>query len=112
MPKIGYWIIGLVIVGGLAWLFLSDTGKSIIGRSSSPEPAKTPGTQTIVSNRIQKNDKGTLSLVTISSTGSVIGSRELSFAEAVKLVGNVSNVCTGTFNVGDKYVECMSVRRS
>lgn len=110
--NIGFWIILVLIVGGFAWLIFGNKPKVDQTRNESSTPSESApiGKPAAIVNQVRKNSKGTLSLVSVNSTGVVVASRELSFDEAVKLVGNVNDVCVGRYNVGSAYVQCTKVR--
>lgn len=111
MPKnTGLWILGLIILAGLAWIIFGN-GKNPFSRQA--EPSTTPesnssSSETIATaessniiptahivNQIRKNSDGTaLSLVGVNSvTGVVVSSKDLTFEEAVKMVGTAAQVC-------------------
>lgn len=117
MKKAGTILLILVLVGGLLWLFISDKGRSLIGMSRLAEPvnpsATTPSPEpspvATILTRIQKNAAGTsLVLVSYNSiTGVVVSSKNLSFEEAVKLLGTYNKVCSMA-----SYETCKSIRQS
>lgn len=92
----------------MLWLVVGYKGKTVQTKRTSSDSTQAAN----IVDQIRKNSKGTLSIVGINSiTGAVVSQRELSFDEAVKLVGNVTDVCVGRYNVGSAYEQCAKLRR-
>ncbi len=113
----------LILIGIAAVVYLIINRKSIFGSSntegsnqttSNPptRPAPVPTSQILT--RIEKNESKKLSLIQYrSDSGEILGSRELSFNEAVKSVGGDSaRICQGPPKgyAATGYAECSRIR--
>lgn len=103
------WIVAIIVIGGLLFFYLSNQNKGS-RQIATTTPSVSATIQQPNTTHIQKNNQGTLSLVTLTPTGQVVSSRVLGFEEAVRLIGSYRDVCGGRFNAANAYSECATIR--